>query len=216
MTFELFNIDWTAISAIATLVMAIATFFTLRQNRKQLQEMKRQWVEDKKPILVLSLVKLPFHIDSVSYGIEIRNIGKSVASDVKVDIDEDFLSSVPVKSIKKNADIVFGKKFGILPNENLVKPICELQEHRFNEGSIFGQAITYDEEKQLNLFFQQNPISITYKFKGDIEYTVKTNFVFSEALGIHWSIQDILSNISMQLGNIKFEISQLNDKTNNG
>ena len=68
---------WTALSAIATIAMALATFITLRQNRKQLDEMKRQWEESKKPIVEPSLVIPPYTLAEASLGIQLKNIGGS-------------------------------------------------------------------------------------------------------------------------------------------
>ena len=49
-------IDWVAISAIATALMTIVTFFTLIQNRKQLNELKRQWHEANNAKLIFSII----------------------------------------------------------------------------------------------------------------------------------------------------------------
>lgn len=50
-TFELSKIDWTAIGAIITALMMVATFYTVYQNSKQLNELKRQWNESNRPRL---------------------------------------------------------------------------------------------------------------------------------------------------------------------
>lgn len=42
------SIDWTAVSAIATLLMTIATFITIIYSRKQMKEIQRQWEENNK------------------------------------------------------------------------------------------------------------------------------------------------------------------------
>ena len=45
------------ISALATSIMAIATFITIRQNKKQLKEMKRQWEEEHRPKIELYMTE---------------------------------------------------------------------------------------------------------------------------------------------------------------
>lgn len=57
MTWNLCTIDWIAIGSIATGLMAIVTLYSLRQNRKQLNELKRQWNEQNKLRLFPSIVK---------------------------------------------------------------------------------------------------------------------------------------------------------------
>lgn len=76
------NIDWAAVSAIATLVMAIATFFTIRQSRKQLDEMKRQWDEERKPRIRLSIENYGMHC-----YLKVENLGLVQANNVKLSID---------------------------------------------------------------------------------------------------------------------------------
>ncbi len=76
------NIDWTAVSAIATLIMAIATFFTIRQNKKQLDEMKRQWSEERKPRIRLSIENYGIHC-----YLKVENLGVVPAYNVKLTID---------------------------------------------------------------------------------------------------------------------------------
>ena len=51
---DLSNIDWNALTAISTFILAVITFVTLRQNRSQLKEMKRQWEEENKPKKVIA------------------------------------------------------------------------------------------------------------------------------------------------------------------
>ena len=46
MTFDLHIIDWVAISAIATSIMAVATFVTIRNSKKQFIELQRQNFEN--------------------------------------------------------------------------------------------------------------------------------------------------------------------------
>jgi hypothetical protein len=41
--FELSHIDWNALTAIGTILLAIITYCTVRQNKSQLKEMRRQW-----------------------------------------------------------------------------------------------------------------------------------------------------------------------------
>lgn len=75
-------IDWVAISAVATALMTLVTFFTLIQNRKQLNELKRQWHEANNAKLIFSIIIT----DNYLICLEVKNIGNSIAKDIKFSI----------------------------------------------------------------------------------------------------------------------------------
>lgn len=74
MTFDLHIIDWVAVSAIATGIMAVATFVTIVNSRKQFIELQRQNFENALFSLLDRLekihnqVKYQVDIDYVSFG----------------------------------------------------------------------------------------------------------------------------------------------------
>jgi len=70
MIINLCSIDWVAISALATAIMAVITGASLWQNRKQLDELKRQWKESTKPIVVLET-----KIENNTCYLKISNLG---------------------------------------------------------------------------------------------------------------------------------------------
>lgn len=76
---SLINAIATGIGAIATAVMAFITWKTLRQNKDQLSELKRQWAEQNSPKIVPSFVK-----SNGSVYLRIKNYSGVFANDVKV------------------------------------------------------------------------------------------------------------------------------------
>lgn len=71
MTFELSIIDWVAVSAIATGIMAVATFATIRNSKKQFVELQRQNFEN---ALFCLLDKLEKIHNQVKYQVDIDAI----------------------------------------------------------------------------------------------------------------------------------------------
>ncbi len=70
--------DWfVAIGAIATFLMAIATFWSLVQNRRQLSELKRQWEEQNTPKIIPLILKKTGYII-----LRFKNISNVTAHDV--------------------------------------------------------------------------------------------------------------------------------------
>lgn len=76
MSFELSIIDWVAVSAIATGIMAIATFATIRNSKKQFVELQRQNFENTLFSLLNRLEKIH---NQVKYQVDIDNT--SIGSD---------------------------------------------------------------------------------------------------------------------------------------
>lgn len=81
MTWNLCTMDWVAIGAIATGLMAIVTLYSLIQNRKQLTELKRQWDEQNKLRLFPSIVKK----NGKSYLV-LSNYSQVFASNIKLSV----------------------------------------------------------------------------------------------------------------------------------
>ena len=80
----------TYLAAIASFTMVFVTWLTLKQNKNQLDELKRQWEEQNKPILSCSLAK-----SSSEILIELHNSSQVSAHNVKVKLtnktDKDIL-----------------------------------------------------------------------------------------------------------------------------
>lgn len=81
MILNLGTIDWVAIGSIATALMAIVTLYSLRQNGKQLTELKRQWNEQNKLRLLPSIVKK----NGKSY-LALSNYSQVFASNIKLSV----------------------------------------------------------------------------------------------------------------------------------
>lgn len=80
--------DWlgfwvTYISAIASFAMVFITWRTLQQNKEQLEEIKRQWNEQNKPILSFKIIVLK----DVFY-LKVENTGKSSIVNAKLILGE--------------------------------------------------------------------------------------------------------------------------------
>lgn len=106
-TWNLCTINWDAVSAIATAVMAIATFISLRQNNKQLKEMKQQWAEEHQPRVDCSLEKMGGEV-----YLAIINISNNVATNVEIKITTNVTET---QLLKRTIDLFEKTKFVIPP-----------------------------------------------------------------------------------------------------
>lgn len=95
MEFELFKIDWTAISSIVSLIMVITTFVTLWVNSCQLKEMKRQWKEEHRPHIQLSIV-----VKNETFLLSVSNVGNRLATNVRLQFNEFFKETLFAKQLR--------------------------------------------------------------------------------------------------------------------
>lgn len=102
------KIDWTAVSAIATLIMAIATFVTIRQNKKQLKELQRQWNETNRARLTFSVIVY----DGVLL-LKITNCGTATAYNVTISFNNEFIDNHFSSKIKGFLQTLGSKPFCI-------------------------------------------------------------------------------------------------------
>lgn len=97
MDIQLSTIDWTAISSIVSLVMVIATFVTLWVNGKQLKEMKRQWKEEHRPNLQISIV-----VKNGYFLVRLCNVGNELATNVRLHFNDFFKETMFARQLRES------------------------------------------------------------------------------------------------------------------
>jgi len=203
-------INWTAISAIATFGMAIATFVTLRQNGKQLKEIKRQWDEDNRPILEINLVNPPFSLDSMDLYFEILNIGKGVAKNISISFDES-IKNIPLNSIYENAKRIKNKTYNLLPNKSIFVPFISFSYDSSNKYKlIFNRSIYSDQYKLLEEYLKKNSIDVKCEYDGISNYTKECSFSYFDISKPNITIETLLSQISIDISKIKDTLQNQN------
>ena len=210
---------WTALTAVGTIAMAVATFCSLRQNdkllvenKKQLEEMKRQWNEENKPKLEIKLVNSPnvFELDSTS--IQIYNYGKSLADNIKIIFDKSFIDSVPVESLRKHIDDLQVKTYSVLPGNTIIIPFCNFSDNINNPGyMLYGQEISLDEKYSL-VDFLKKTFRLTVACNKLNQGLEETTLSYNDISQRNTSIQDELSYIQLQIGLLR---TNLNSKKDN-
>jgi len=106
MTFDLHIIDWVAISAIATGIMAVATFATIRNSKKQFVELQRQNFEN---ALFSLLDKLEKIHNQVKYQVDIDAI--SIGSDGFTSAWNDFKRRMDIELYQDDNSPRFQERF---------------------------------------------------------------------------------------------------------
>lgn len=93
--------DWLSLwiiyfSALTSLAMVVITGYTLKQNKEQLEEMKKEREEDLHERKENQRARLVFDIITYrrGYYLRIRNIGKENAFNVSITVDEEFIQNI--------------------------------------------------------------------------------------------------------------------------
>ena len=154
------QIDWIAISAIATLIMAFATFLTLWQSRKQLEEMKRQWSEEHQPVIDAKYVKSP----PKNYGIQLINNGKGEADNIKISFDLSTIENVPM-CVTERVGFIESQSYNLLPNRQIIISLIDIKNNIVN-----GVDISASEMIKVVKFLRKS-FSIKVHFGKDYRFT---------------------------------------------
>lgn len=159
----------TYLGAAASFVMIIYTGFTLKQNKEQLDELKRQWTEEHKPEIAAHF----YGYDQFFY-LRIKNVSKVTVSNISITITRD-----PQKEIiwhydkwKKNIEDIH---FSIEPNG-------------YRDIEVMGschRGIKYDDY-----------IGIQFDFNEKYKYSVNLSFDEATLLNPRLEEQALLDTIS--------------------
>ena len=153
--------DWlmfwaTYLGAAASFVMIVYTGVTLKHNKAQLDELKRQWEEEHKPEISVYF----FGHDQYFY-IRIQNISKVIVSNISITITQD-PQKEPILNYDAWKQKIEGVHFSIEPNGHRDVEVMSTfyPDHKYNDF-----------------------IGLQFKFNNNYEYNI--NLSFDEAVVVN-------------------------------
>lgn len=102
---------WTAMSVFASMLMVVATFITLWQNRKQSQEMKKQWEEEQRARIALSIVS-----NRDYFYLKVENIGSNMARNIQLKFGAFFKEKMLTQSYIDYYEQIENRSFYLSPH----------------------------------------------------------------------------------------------------
>ena len=135
----------TYLSALASFAMVIITWITLRQNKEQLNELKRQWNEKNKPIIHLTIEYI-----EKAFFLKVENIGNETLTKVRIVLGEKALlviqnEGIDIRNIK--SDNVLDDNLNLGINSYRLYPLCLYRDiGRFDYLDII---IEFEKKKEL-------------------------------------------------------------------
>ena len=201
------SIDWTAVSAIATLLMTIATFITIIYSRKQMKEIQRQWEEKNKARLAFSIIS-----ESGLFMLKIENAGNRTAYDVHINIDDEFIDKMLIADFANQLKGLSEKKMVLRPGRILYYAISPIQSDKANTHTTQNGSYSHSEvNDNLNIIFKE-PIII----KGSYNEHEKINECFSiddfvGSIIVYSQTEKGLKEISKQVKELSKTLLSVND-----
>ena len=174
------SIDWTAVSAVATLLMTIATFVTIVYNRKQIKETQRQWHEENKARLLFSIV-----VYNGLFLLKIENAGKRSAYNIHIEINDSFLDNMLIKSSRDRMINMLSKNLYMQPGRIIYCSISPT----YGTGCLqTNDGLSYSSEqinKNLDILIKE-PIILTGSYNN------------TEVINEQFTIEDFIGSIVVQ------------------
>ena len=201
------SVDWAAVSAIATLLMTIATFVTIIYTRKQMKEVQKQWKETNKAHLAFSIIS-----DSGLFMLKIENAGNRTAYDVHINIDDEFINKMLIADFADQLKGLSEKKMVLQPGRSLHYAISPIRSDK--DGTITTHNGTYshnDVNKNLNIILKEHII-----IKGSYNEHEKINECFSiddfvGSIIVYSQTEKGLNEISKQVKELSKTLLSVND-----
>ena len=204
--FDLCPIDWSGLAAIVSFVMVIVTTISLCQNKKQLKEMKRQWDEEHRPVVVFKIKGIGYEM----YNIVMENCGKTTAKNIRFHLSQDYLDLVKLPTLKAYLEGLSNNVYQLLPGERIsfefaCKEIIAMLD-RSGHHTILGQQYSYDELKTnyASMSSQDCLIEGTYDGGGVISQTVGLVNHYIEP----FSVEESLSLLHRDLVDLKLSFQK--------
>lgn len=191
---------WTAISAIATFVMAYFTYKTLMQNKEQLEDIKTQRFEDTRARIICSFVHW-----NHTYLLKVENIGKEPAYNMLIKVTGKPIANHLFETIKTVLDELANKKITLPAGRSNYYMICPSHFTQGYAGVPSIETYTYSEILKWLGEYENEPINIRieYNDKYVFEDTQSLNNYFTKGLVI---VPDNMEEIAKSLNEINHTI----------
>jgi hypothetical protein len=199
------------LSAIASFGMIYMTFLSLRQNKKQLEELRRQREDDERARLVFSVVVYQY-----AFMLKISNIGKRNVYKATIHFNEDFLDELLEEKYQEGYRQL-SKPFFVEAGKSrylLIGWCQDINDAWKNKHVVIRMNGSYNsvyevkEELDMNLFLDKTFMVV----QGDLETTVghiKKGLVVQN--NSYWPVQKSLDAIAKSLAKVEYSLAELSE-----
>lgn len=154
---------WTALTAVGTIAMAVVSFWALRKNDDQVDEIKRQWEEEHRPFVDMVLIGSNANYTTDSRSILIENYGKGIANNLNIHFDDSFIDGIPCDDLKDYLNMLQTKSYRIIYGRNQSVPFCNILNDSRTTYRINTKVFDYKKKNEL-IEYLKNPITATVRY----------------------------------------------------
>lgn len=205
------TINWTAVSSIVSFIMVIATFVTLFVNSRQLKEMKRQWKEEHRPNVQVSIV-----VKNKTFCVRVNNVGNELAANVRLHFNSFFKESLQsgyqrtvFAEIEQNPFIIpahESKYFYLMP----IKQSGIVSYLKTNESFIDEEILNWIDEHsndiiEIDYTYTNSNSSDSYSNK----YSTILKYCFGHTALVVDSVSDAIISVNSSLQRIEKQLKKL-------
>ena len=192
--------------------MCVIAYVTLKQNKEQLDEIKRQWNEERRPRLGFSVI-----IFQQAFYLKIKNYGQQDAYNIRILFNNDFLDNLPKESYANLYRETEKKPFFIERGESkyLLIGFCQTISEEWNGKNVvlkidgeYCDKYIIDEILQMEEYISKRFMSVSNELTAIISNI--NHGLVSPGSG-HYTIQESIEIIAKY---IKNNVSETNG--NNG
>ena len=189
----------TYLSAYASFCMVYFTWKTLKQNKGQLDEMKRQWDMEHCPHIDVYLVKNDY--SSFSKDLEILNWGKSPAYNISIRFDENLICQVSSSQIQNLIRKLNEESFYLLPMQTERINLFRTYSLPNGKFEVLGKIVDKEEyDSFVNLINNAKiPLTISYNEVKGIRQILSSNRERKSYISVADSINKLNGIVERQM-----------------
>lgn len=196
-----------------TYLSAIASFAMVFITWKTLEQMKKQWEDEHRPLLDIYIVKEDFL--QKGYTIEILNIGNSPAINIGCTFDDELLKKIEDEKAKDKLNQFIGDvQLSLLPNEARSYQLCTKDTINTNQYEYYI-CETKTEEANYNSFYTHIKgkdyihAKLNYKDNRNISYSLDINVSTKNRRNSYLSLNEAITKLGDNI--VKTLIDKGND-----
>lgn len=181
------------LSAAVAAIMIIFTYYSLKNNKETLNEMKREWEEERKAQLIVAITA-----NDRLIMIKVKNIGKMPAFNIQMTFNQEFIDSLFADNIRSIYSDLTEKRFLLEPGETKYFYLSPL--HKQGRSVYYYDDKEYTQE-QINKWLEQEvnvPIIVdaTYNEREREHFETSLSNFFISNLAISDGIVRPLTSLS--------------------
>lgn len=167
------TINWTAVSAVTTAITALVAIIALRQNKQQLEEMRQQWMEDRRARLSFGIIA-----NDAFFLLRITNVGKETAYNISMTLTGDLVDKHYSTAVKCSYSKLQNRSFAIEAGVSKYFYLSRIKSDMNNEILLYNEKFMQSDINRWLDSHMDAPLHITGTYCG--RYSIEESFCIND------------------------------------